>query len=423
LEKEDREGLIRLLQQEADLAVGCTEAVMVALGAAKIKEVLGGLPQYMEISVSPAVWKSGRRVGLPGTKERGLNMAAALGLFAPLEKGQQLLGHLEPQALERAKGMVERGTIKTNVLLNKEGLYVSIWAWAGADEAKVEMEHSHTRFSKVWKNEKLIFRENRDHPDISSLLAWDLMELWDKVLALPVYRITFLRDKALVMWEFVRDIAGGKVEPLSPLTRFFLQEMGESFAEKVVPLTGMAVAERMAGAPYPVLTSAGSGNQGILISLPLLLWEKEWEESPGRLSQALALAHFTNMYLRAHFGKTSTLCGVVLSGASLAAAVCWLLGGSRRHMLHGVQMFLGNSSCLLCDGAKEACSLKVALAAHTAIIIGKMAFQGLKPEPEAGIIGDTLQETLSLMKKIMEIGMEEIDFYLAKINYLKGGSY
>ncbi|BCV21695.1 serine dehydratase subunit alpha family protein [Moorella sp. Hama-1] len=417
----DQRSLINLLHQEADIAVGCTEPVMVALAAAKAREILGILPQMVDISVSSAVWKNARRVGLPGTAEKGLAMAAAMGLLAPVEAGQRLLAYLTPDQVQQAKKFILEGTIKVRVIGDKEGLYTRALATSKQHEVIVELKGNHKNFAALWLDGQLIGRQG-EHLDLQleALLAQDSQTLLKQVLSLPTEEINFLYQGANEILAFAREVEQGMREPLSSLVSFFRRpgtEVG-GLAEQARTFTGIAVAERMAGATYPVLTCAGSGNQGILAAVPLLLMSQNLGADPKKITRALAVAHFTNMYLRAYTGKLSPLCGAVTGGAGVAAAICWLLGGSHEQIINAMQIILGNLCCIICDGAKESCALKISTAAVEAVRAGFMASQGAILESGTGIVGKKLEDTMELVRKVYQGGLGEIDYYLGKVDYL-----
>ena len=71
--------IIEILRKEAVPALGCTEPVACALACAKCKEVLGGVPERLDVLVSGNIYKNGIGVGIPGTGMVGLPIAAALG--------------------------------------------------------------------------------------------------------------------------------------------------------------------------------------------------------------------------------------------------------------------------------------------------------------------------------------------------------
>ncbi|WP_338817829.1 hypothetical protein MTCOM_13940 [Moorella thermoacetica] len=417
----DQQTLINLLHQEADVAIGCTEPVMVALAAAKARDMLGTLPRLVDISVSSAVWKNARRVGLPGTGEKGLAMAAAMGLLAPVEAGQRLLAALTPEQVEQAKILVREGVIKVGVVAAKEGLYARAVARSNQHEAIVELNGSHKNFSALWLDGRMAGGAGENlNLKLEALLAQDCQSLLKQVLSLSPEELYFLYQGAEDILTFAREIHQGGRNPLSAMASFFrrTESGGESLEVLIRNLTGIAVAERMAGATYPVLTCAGSGNQGILAAVSLLLAGQELRAGPESVTRALAIAHFTNMYLKAYTGKLSPLCGAVTGGAGVAAATCWLLEGSCQQIINAMQIVLGNLCCVICDGAKESCALKISTAAVEAVRAGYMACQGINLEAGTGIVGKKLEDTMELVRKVYQGGLGEIDYYLGKVDYL-----
>ena len=60
-------------------AIGCTEPTAVSLLRAKATEVLGTLPEKIELRLSGNIIKNATGVGIPGTGMIGLPIAVALG--------------------------------------------------------------------------------------------------------------------------------------------------------------------------------------------------------------------------------------------------------------------------------------------------------------------------------------------------------
>ena len=76
---EERNRIIALVKREVVPAIGCTEPMAVALAVAKAKEVLGGVPKQITVSLSANMLKNAMGVGIPGTGMVGLPIAIALG--------------------------------------------------------------------------------------------------------------------------------------------------------------------------------------------------------------------------------------------------------------------------------------------------------------------------------------------------------
>ena len=61
------EAIIALINQEVVPAIGCTEPVAVSLAVAKATEVLGQLPEKIDVFLSDNMLKNAMGVGIPGT--------------------------------------------------------------------------------------------------------------------------------------------------------------------------------------------------------------------------------------------------------------------------------------------------------------------------------------------------------------------
>lgn len=73
--------IIEILRKEAVPALGCTEPVACALACAKCKEVLGGVPERLDVLVSGNIYKNGMGVGIPGTGMSGCLLLPLWELF------------------------------------------------------------------------------------------------------------------------------------------------------------------------------------------------------------------------------------------------------------------------------------------------------------------------------------------------------
>ena len=105
--------IIEILRKEAVPALGCTEPVACALACAKCKEVLGSVPERLDVLVSGNIYKNGMGVGIPGTGMVGLPIAAALGaVCGKSEYGLEVLKEVNVgDNLQRAKDMLGQVTV------------------------------------------------------------------------------------------------------------------------------------------------------------------------------------------------------------------------------------------------------------------------------------------------------------------------
>ena len=74
---------IKILEEELVPAMGCTEPIALAYGAAKAREVLGCIPEKVYIGVSGSIIKNVKSVIVPNTNHmKGIPAAAAAGIIA-----------------------------------------------------------------------------------------------------------------------------------------------------------------------------------------------------------------------------------------------------------------------------------------------------------------------------------------------------
>ena len=74
---------VQILREELVPAMGCTEPIAIAYGAAKAREVLGCLPESIRVEASGNIIKNVKSVVVPNTGGlKGIEAAAAAGAVA-----------------------------------------------------------------------------------------------------------------------------------------------------------------------------------------------------------------------------------------------------------------------------------------------------------------------------------------------------
>lgn len=74
---------------------------------------------------------------------------------------------------------------------------------------------------------------------------------------------------------------------------------------------------RMNGCQLPVIINSGSGNQGITVSLPVLIYAQSLKSSEEELIRALAISNLVAIHIKEGIGALSAYCGA-------ASASLWL---------------------------------------------------------------------------------------------------
>jgi L-cysteine desulfidase len=186
-------------------------------------------------------------------------------------------------------------------------------------------------------------------------------------------------------------------------------------------LTAAASDARMSGVNLPAMSSAGSGNHGLTAVLPIrALIDYVTYEDPLRVLRAIALSHILTIYIKAHIGRLSAICGCsVAAGAGAAGGIAYLLNGNTHHIAGAIKNLIGDLAGVICDGAKAGCSLKLATAAGTAVQSALLALHGIDVKPTDGIIASTSEQTMRNVGELSTQGMAETDRTILRIMITK----
>jgi L-cysteine desulfidase len=400
--------LARFFRDEVKPAMGCTEPGAVAYAAATAARLLQDEPLRLDMDLSLSMFKNGRDVGIPGSGGlRGSRLAAAMGALAgDPEKGLMALDGLPPDVAQAAALMVSSGKVNERVVDDVPSVYVSITVHTEHGEATAVISGRHDRLSRVVHNGKALF-EAEALKDLEPVLPDYLLEL-----------------KAM-HFEQIWELAGQIDEPTEKhllegatmnmaLARRGLEMgwgigVGQSIATHsagdlgalVRCMTGAAADMRMAGEPYPAMSSAGSGNQGITATVPLAVVAEARGVPPRILAEALALSHLVTGYLKAYAGPLSAICGCAVSaGVGASAGLVRLSGGTALQAERAAATLLASLMGMICDGAKNACCLKVAVAAGEAYDAGCMGLDDRGVQCPAGVVSPRLSVSARSLARI-----------------------
>jgi len=423
--------LLKAVRQGAQLATVCTEPGMIALATAKARDLAGLSPcavLSIEVSVSPGVMKNCLSVGLPGTDRRGPEVAAALGAVAGDPRlGLEVLVAVHSADMQAAHRLVDERRVVVRCDPGRQGVYARARVQGDGHTAEVAIEGSHCRFTtmildgrELSGQEKAAVLSPRGTPGgvteeeviPERIREFSLPGLVEAVLSMEESQVAWFREASTSALSLGECALRGECRQAVPawgagLARLLSASGWSSgslsgLMERVRVLVASAVSARMAGVPWPVLTSAGSGNQGIVCSIPVLSVSQSKGVGAEREARALVLAQAINVFLKAFTGNISALCGAVTAGAGVAGAVCWLLGGDMAQVEGAVQTVLGNLFGVICDGAKGSCALKCSVGATEGVLAGYMARQGVFLHREEGIVGSSVGETMQLLELISQ---------------------
>ena len=400
--------LAYFFREEVKPAMGCTEPGAVAYAAATAARLLGGKAQRLDMDLSLGMFKNGRDVGIPGSEGlRGSRLSAAMGALAgDPEKGLMALAGLSPEIAREASLMVASGNVHERVVDNVSSVYVSVTVYTEHGEATAVISGRHDRISRIVHNGKALF-EAEPLKDLEPVLPGYLLELkemhfehiWE--LAGQIDEATekhLLEGAAMNMTLARRGLEVGWGIGVGPS---IAAHSSGDLGALVRCMTGAAADMRMAGEPYPAMSSAGSGNQGITATVPLAVVAEARGLPPRELAEALALSHLITGYLKAYAGPLSAICGCAVSaGVGASAGLVRLSGGTALQAERASATLLASLMGMICDGAKNACCLKVAVAAGEAYDAGCMGLDDKGVQHPAGVVNPRLSVSAKALARI-----------------------
>ena len=423
LSTETRKEIIKLIKREVVPAMGCTEPVAVSLCTAKAVEILGSVPQHVEVRLSPNVLKNAMGVGIPGTGMIGLPIAVALGaLVGRSEYGLEVLKDTTPQAVEQGRHMIEENRI--NVLL-KEGqcdiLHIEVEAVSGSDKAVAIISGSHTNFVLLQHNNEVLLDNSMTKDTVSDATAdveLSMHKVWEFATESPIEELSFILEARRLNKNVAEESLKG--EWGHSLGRIISGEarnkvFGDTVFTRMVSYTSAACDARMGGAQIPVMSNSGSGNQGIASTLPVVVYAEETKASEERLVRALILSHLTVIYIKQSLGRLSALCGCVVASTGSSCGITYLMGGGYNEVAMAVKNMVANLTGVICDGAKPSCALKLASAVSTALFSSVMAMEHHCVTSLEGIVDDDVDKSIRNLTSIGSQGMQQTDKMILSI--------
>ena len=165
----------------------------------------------------------------------------------------------------------------------------------------------------------------------------------------------------------------------------------------------------MGGCALPVIIVAGSGNQGITASMPVITYARELGKSEEELIRALALSDLIAVYGKVGVGMMSAFCGATCAGCGAGAGIAFLQGASEEEVEKVIISSMGQVSGMLCDGAKASCAAKIAAAVDCSILSWEMLGRGRRLKGGDGILSEDVDKCIKDVGRIAKVGMAETD--------------
>ncbi len=409
--------LVGILHAELIPAMGCTEPVAVAYAAALARDLLGTLPERVEVVASGNLVKNVKSVVVPNTGGlKGIPAAVAAGIVAgDAGRELQVIAAVPEEAKPAMADYIAHTPIE--VTLSESGLVLDlvIRVFAGPDRAVVRIANQHTNVVYLQKNEQVLKEEPVTvcgaPEDPSRELTLD--QIWEFTAAVDIEDVRQLLDRQIsfnmaICEEGLRHDYGANIGKV-------IAAREDSLKNRCISMAAAGSDARMNGCELPVVVNSGSGNQGITASVPVAVYARGCGADEERLYRALVLSNLTAIYQKEGIGRLSAYCGAVNAGAAAACGIAYLNGGDFRVIAHTLVNSLAVLSGMVCDGAKASCAGKIVMALEAGFLGYEMFMQGQQFRDGEGIVRKGVDNTVSNVGRLGRIGMRQADLEILKM--------
>ncbi|MDO4329894.1 MAG: L-serine ammonia-lyase, iron-sulfur-dependent, subunit alpha [Lachnospiraceae bacterium] len=409
---------VMILKNELVPALGCTEPIAIAYAAAKAREVLGVMPESMEMCCSGNIIKNVKGVTVPNSGGlKGIDVAATLGVVGgDAAKELEVLEGVTEAHIEETKKLVKQGFCQCTLQEGVENLYIVAKVFAGEHSAEVTIINRHTLITKIVKDDAVIYEHQisesaSEKGDKSLLNVKDILTFADTVALEDIEAV--IRDQIEKNTAISQE---GVIHPYgAQIGRTLLDVFGNDVRTRARAKAAAGSDARMGGCSMPVVINSGSGNQGMTVSLPVIEYAKEYEATKEQLYRALVVGNLISIHQKKYIGSLSAYCGAVSAACGAGAAITYLRGGTYEEVGLTIINTIGNVGGIVCDGAKSSCAAKIASAVDAAILAHYMAMKHVSFQPGEGIVQEDLEGTIKSMGYIGRVGMKMTDTEILNI--------
>ena len=410
---------VQTLKEELVPAMGCTEPIALAYGAARAREVLGEMPDRVVVGASGSIIKNVKSVIVPNTDHlKGIPAAAAAGIVAgDADKELEVIASVSSEQTAQMKEFMEQVPITVEHIDNGITFDIVITLYKGVSYARVRIANYHTNIVLVEKNGEILEKkpvagESEDGLTDRSLL--NMNDILDFARTVDIEDVREVLERQIdynwaIAEEGIRGNYGANIGSV------LLDMEGESVRVRAKAMAAAGSDARMNGCELPVIINSGSGNQGITASVPVIVYAKDMKVSHETLLRALTLSNLTAIHQKTAIGRLSAYCGAVSAGAGAGAGIAYLHGGDYKEIVHTVVNALAIVSGIVCDGAKASCAAKIASAVDAGILGYQMYIRGQQFYGGDGIVTKGVEETLKNVGRLGKEGMKATNEEIIRI--------
>lgn len=425
-----------LLQADLKPALGVTEPAAIALACATARALSEEPVLRVQVSVNSGIYKNAFTCGIPNTEETGNDFAAAIGCFAGNAKqGLYVLDGIAAQDVEKTRCFLKEGRVAVTISAISPELFICAVVETEHDRCEARICHNHTNVCYLAKNGAVILdkikeqsqsEEKAQNVETKKLSSHTLQEMVEYATTVPVGEFGFIVE-AHAMNQALAEV--GFASERCIVTQSMLRAGGgkrvaNQRERDVLLLTTAAIEARVLGLNAPAMSITGSGNHGIICTLPLAAICHQSGAGEESLLRATALCHLVTMYIKEYSGKLSAFCGCAIAGGTgMACGAALLLGGALPQVQATLYNMANSIVGMICQGGNHGCVMKVAAAVKTAFCAVELGLDDVSIPARHGIGGATPEETMRNIGYIAVPGMLQTEQAIIDIFEQKKASH
>lgn len=404
---------LNILKHELVPALGCTEPIAIAYASAKARQVLGEFPDAIEMNCSGNIIKNVKGVTVPNSGGlKGIDVAAVLGTVGGnADKSLEVLESITPEHIEKTKELVAQGICTCSLVDGVANLYIRAKVIKGGHWAEVTIINHHTNITSIVKDGEILLenpvKEEEADPGIdkSRLTVKDILDFANTVKIEDIQEIIGrqVSMNMAISQEGLDNNYGAQIG------KTLMHVWGKGVTTRACARAAAGSDARMGGCSMPVVINSGSGNQGITVSLPVIVYAQEWEVSREKMYRSLVVSNLIAIHQKYYIGSLSAYCGAVSAACGAGAGITYMYGGNYQQVSLTIINTLGNVGGIVCDGAKPSCAAKIASSVDAALMAFQLSIQNKSFLPGEGIIKGDVEETIKSMGYIGRVGMRSTD--------------
>ena len=404
---------VEILKEELIPAMGCTEPIALAYAAAKAREVLGVLPDSVQLQVSGSIIKNVKSVIVPNTGHlKGMEAAVAAGIIAgSAEKELEVISEVSEEKKSAIRDYLQ--TVPITIEHTEQGhvFDIVVTERCGQDYARVRIADYHTNICRIEKNGTVLYEVplldetvQEDARADRSLL--NMQDIWDFAETADLRDVADLLERQIRYNNAIAEegLLGDYGANIGPGAADHLRQRCLQPAQSKAAAGSDA---RMNGCELPVIINSGSGNQGITCSVPLIEYAKELHSGKEKLYRALIISNLVAIHEKTGIGTLSAYCGAVSAGAGAGAGIVYLCGDGYQAAIHTVVNALAIVSGIVCDGAKASCAAKIASSVDAALLGYNMYKCNQEFKGGDGIVMKDIETTIKGIGRLGKDGMRQ----------------